>query len=127
MAIIVSAAWFLLRRRRAKKELEKATADEEAKGTADAKIVEMDASVPSELPTDKGDVELEAQHGENELLGQGSASGFVEAFELPGSEVLDLKGRGGDGGVDKEEEDGLVIRLVEEGPDAQVVREVPKT
>lgn len=47
---------------------------------------ELPALVPVELPTEKGDVELEAKHGTNEVTDQGRASGFVEVFEMPGHE-----------------------------------------
>jgi hypothetical protein len=38
-----------------------------------------------ELSAEKADAELEAGHGQSEMLGLGQASGYVDAFEMPGS------------------------------------------
>jgi hypothetical protein len=51
------------------------------KSTSDT---EEGPTVP-ELSAEKADAELEAGHGQSEMLGQGQASGYVDAFELPGS------------------------------------------
>lgn len=88
----------------------------EAKEKTEAQRSEMAADDLVELPTDKGDVELEAKHGEHEMLGQGSASGVVEAFELPGDEVMRDTSEKGKG-------HGVTIRLAEDGPDAKLVHE----
>lgn len=66
-------------------------------GIAESQRSEVAVNVPVELPTDKGDVELEAKHGENEMLGQGSASGFVQIFEMPGDDVVEVTLEEGDG------------------------------
>lgn len=46
--------------------------------------------LPTELPAEKGDAELEAKHGQSEALGQGRASGFAEVFEMPGNHEPEL-------------------------------------
>lgn len=61
---------------------------------------ELPAPVPVELPTEKGDVELEAKHGTNEAAGQGRASGFVEVFEIPGHDYEGPEVGGEDGRSD---------------------------
>jgi hypothetical protein len=63
----------------------------------------MPAQVLVELPTEKGDVELEAKHGDSEMIGQGRASGFTGAFKLPAGEDL-----GGDNG---KEQDGNELQV----------------
>lgn len=71
IALLCLGAWLLFRQYKAKK-------------SSAEQSNELPAQVPVELPTEKGDVELEAKHGTNEAAGQGRASGFVEVFEMSG-------------------------------------------
>jgi len=56
----------------------------------------------AELPAEKADAELEAKHGDSEMVGQGRASGFIEAFEMPAGDVGEINEHGR-GRVDNDE------------------------
>jgi hypothetical protein len=48
------------------------------------RLAEQEGPPIPELSAEKADAELEASHGNSEMLGQGQASGHVDAFEMEG-------------------------------------------